>query len=362
MNDTTLTAAERIHAFADAVRAQLADLPAEDVDDLVEGLVGDLTDQAADHGGEIELGDPASYARELRDAAGLPERGPITVVRAPWHERVAASAGRFVGRMRSSAFGGWLLDLLIALRPAWWVLRGLILAALIAIPAGMGPLTAAGYGGLPAQVVLWALVTVVVLISVQWGRGRWLPKGRLRHVRTVASIIALLFLPATVNYTMSLLSAPAYRGQVYEQPQPEGLQLDGVQVGNLFVYDKDGNLIEGAQLYTNRGTPVNLFGGSSADLPSGLYRVGPGEDGKVVVPFRDAAGRPIWNIYPLMVGRVDNGSEMDPSNVQAPQAPFLRAPARLLSPEPTSGSTVPPTPAPTTVPTPVPTPTSTSAG
>lgn len=69
MNDTTLTAAERIHGFAEAVRAQLADLPADEVDDLVEGLVGDLSDQAADHGGQIDLGDPAAFAQELRDAA-----------------------------------------------------------------------------------------------------------------------------------------------------------------------------------------------------------------------------------------------------------------------------------------------------
>ena len=362
MNDTTLTAAERIHAFADAVRAQLADLPAEDVDDLVEGLVGDLTDQAADHGGQIELGDPAAYAQELRDAAGLPERGPVTTAKTPWHERLAGSAGRLAGRIRSSAFGGWLLDLLIALRPVWWVLRGLILAALIAIPAGMGPLTAAGYGGLPAQVVLWALVICVVVVSVQWGRDRWLPKGRWRHIRTAASVIALLFLPATASYTLGVMSTPAYRGPVYEQPPAEGLQLDGVQIGNLFVYDKDGNLIEGAQLYTNRGTPVNLFGGNSADLPSGLYQTGADQNGKVVVPFRDAADRPIWNIYPLLIGSVDgNGTEVDASTAQQPQPPFLRAPARLLaSPEPTPGSSTPPTPTPS--PTPAPTPTSTPAG
>ena len=130
MNDTTLTSAERIHAFAGAVRAQLADLPSDEVDDLVEGLVGDLTDQAADHGGEIELGDPVVYAQELRDAAGLPERGPGTSVKAPWHVRMAASAGRFAGRVRSTVFGAWMLDLLVALRPVWWVLRGLVLAGL----------------------------------------------------------------------------------------------------------------------------------------------------------------------------------------------------------------------------------------
>lgn len=53
-----------------------------------------------------------------------PERGPIGVTKTPWHERIAAVAGRGVGRIRSSTFGAWLLDLLLALRPVWWVLRG----------------------------------------------------------------------------------------------------------------------------------------------------------------------------------------------------------------------------------------------
>lgn len=366
MNDTTLTAAERIHGFAEAVRAQLADLPADEVDDLVEGLVGDLSDQAADHGGRIDLGDPAAYAQELRDAAGLPERGPITTARTPWHERLAAAAGRIVGRIRSSAFGSWLLDLLIALRPVWWVLRGLVLTLVIAAPAGLEPLIAAGYGGFPAQLLLWALVICVVLVSVQWGRDRWLPRGRWRHIRTVTSVIALLFLPTAASHALSMVSAAAHGGTVYEQPPAEGLQLDGVQIGNLFVYDKDGNLIEGAQLYTNRGTPVNLFGGNGAELPSGLYRSGADQNGKVVVPFRDAADQPIWNIYPLLIGSVDgNGAEVDASTAQQPQPPFLRAPARLLaSPEPIPGSSTPPTPgpSPTAAPTPVPSPTSTPAG
>jgi hypothetical protein len=353
MNDTTLAAAERIRAFADAVRAQLADLPPDDVEDLVDGLIGDLTDQAADNDGEIELGDPAAYAYELRSAAGLPERGPLVVTKTPWHERIAAIAGRWVGRIRSSMFGAWLLDLLTSLRPVWWVLRGVTLAALFAMPAGLGPLTASGFAGFPSQVFFWALVATVILISVQWGRGRWLPRNRLRHVRTVASIIALLFLPTLSGYAATILSAPANHGTYYAPP-PQGLLLDGVQVGNLFVYDKDGNPIEGAQIYTNRGTPLNLFGGESQYADG----VRPAENGTTTVPFRDAQGQPVWNVYPLQLGRYEDVISGDLTATSDPQPPFLRAPARILtSPGATGAPTAPPSPSPipgTSQPTPVP--------
>lgn len=366
MNDTTLAAAERIRSFADAVRAQLADLPAEEIDDLVEGLVGDLTDQAADHDGAIDLGDPAAYAAELRSAAGLPERSAVASTKTPWHERVAMRAGRLVGRIRSSVFGAWLLDLLVALRPAWWVLRGLVLAALVTIPAGLGPRTLTGYAGRPAQVYTWALIVLFVLISVQWGRGRWLPKNWLRHITVVVSVIALFVMPALFGYLATMIiSSTNVRNYSYEEPR--GLLLDGTQIGNLFVYDKDGNPITGAQLYTDKGTPVNLYGSDSPDLSTGVNGPWQAAD-SVTVPFRDNQGRPIWNIYPLHIAPYDpsGGPDMIGDSVDA-KPPFLRAPARMIvTPEPSPIATHPATPAPgaATAPpsTPSPAPTSTPAG
>jgi len=363
MNETTLAAAERIRAFADAVRAQLADLPAEEIDDLVEGLVGDLTDQAADHDGAIELGDPAAYAEELRSAAGLPERGPVaTDAKTPWHERIAARAGRAAGRIRSSVFGAWLLDLLIVLRPVWWVLRGLALAGLIAIPAGLGPRTIVGYGGFPAQVFTWALVATIVLVSVQWGRGRWLPKNALRHVRTVASIVAVLFLPLFFSPVMfGMWNAILYPPNAGYRPPP-GLLLDGNRIGNLFVYDKDGRLVEGAQLYTNRGIPVNLFGEESETMENASGWITDNEGQNTVVPMRDAQGRPVWNVYPLPLRSFKDIQGGSHGPVITPQPPFLRAPDRALTatPAPSPGSTMPPTPTPSpsdAVPSPSPSPT-----
>jgi len=46
---TTMTATDpAIEEFATAVRAALGDLPADEVDDLTDGLEADLTERAAD--------------------------------------------------------------------------------------------------------------------------------------------------------------------------------------------------------------------------------------------------------------------------------------------------------------------------
>ncbi|MGO4679585.1 hypothetical protein [Microbacterium sp. 2MCAF23] len=368
MNETTLSAAERIRTFADAVRAQLADLPPDEIDDLVDGLVGDLTDQADDHGGDIELGDPAAYAEELRSAAGLPERATAAVAptKTPWRARVAAAAGRGVGRIRSSHAGREILGVLGALRPLWWLARGFGMFAMVSVLLGYGIWTMLTQGWPGMRILAWTLLILLTVLSVQWGRGRWLPKNRLKHIRTVVSVIALLVLPLAVGV---FVTAVTNRGtvQVVNQPAP-GLSLDGDRVVNLFVYDKDGKPIEGAQVYTNRGTPLNLMGRGSDQFDSAAAFWGPGDSGTTTLPYRDAQGRPVWNVYPLQLGRVDDQTgQLDSSTTIAPQPPFLRAPDRVLTvtPQPTASSTMPPTTSPTPQPSdsaPSPSPTSTPAG
>ncbi|OZB81781.1 hypothetical protein, partial [Microbacterium sp. 13-71-7] len=334
MNETTLAAAERIRAFADAVRAQLADLPAEEVDDLVEGLVGDLTDQAADHDGAIELGDPAAYAEELRSAAGLPERGPVVGTKTPWHKRLAATAGRVAGRIRTSRAGAEILGILGALRPLWWLARGFGMFAVVSVLLGFGIWTMLTQGWPGTRILAWILLILLTVLSVQWGRGRWLPKNALKHIRTVASVIALLILPFAAG---ALITAVTNHGNSVERSytQPLGLSLDGDRVVNLFVYDKDGKPIEGAQVYTNRGTPLNLMGRDSAQFDSAATYWGFGDSGTTTLPYRDAQGRPVWNVYPLQLGRLDESTgQIDPSTTLTPQPPFLRAPDRALTATP----------------------------
>lgn len=357
MTDTTLPAAERIRAFAAAVRAELSDLPAEDVDDLVEGLVGDLTDQADDSDGEIALGDPVAYAQELRSAAGLPERGPVAPVRVPWAARLAARRRGAAAAIRSSKAGAAILDLLVSLRPVWWLLRGFGMFALLSLLLGFGIWTGLAQGAFGMRLLFWMLLLATCLVSVQWGRGRWLPRNAVRHIRTVASVLAILLLPFCAGTLLSALSVQGASVDEGYMPVPSGLTLDGEQVGNLFVYDRDGALVDGAQIYTGGGKPLDLFGAQSRDLDDGSHLWWNGQD-PVVVPLRDAQNRPIWNIYPLSTAPIDpTTGEPERDRITAPQPPFLHAPERG-SATPTPGTTPPPSPVPTpTPPTPSPVPT-----
>lgn len=329
MNDTLTTLDEQIRAFASAVRAELSDLPAEEVDDLVDGLVGDLTDQAADSKDDFQLGDHVEYARELRAAAGLPER-TLTVKRMPVHKRLMASFTGLGATVRRSPFGRWLIDFFVSLRPVWWLLRGFSLYAIIGSILNAGPRTLTGQHSFGTFLLAWALLLSLVVISVQWGRDRWVPKNWLRHIRTIASLAVVVGLPMG----WAAATTPTY---IYEDTtRLEGLLLDGSQIGNLFVYDSKGELIEGAQIFTDRGTPLNLFGSSSDDWVDGAYWGVTHENG-VAVPYIDPQKRPIWNIYPLEFAPFDYDSgEVEHDKAKPAEPPFEMAPSRVLpTPTPT---------------------------
>lgn len=340
MNDTLTTVDEQIRAFAAAVRAELSDLPAEDVDDLVEGLVGDLTDQAADSDDAFQLGDPAEYARELRTAAGLPEKS-ATDTRTPLHIRVSARFGRIVGRIRRTGLGAWLTDFLVALRPVWWVLRGFALYAIAGAWFNAGPRTLTGQHSFESFLLAWALLIGLVVVSVQWGRDRWLPNNWLRHIRTVASFLVVIGLP--LGWVAA--TVPTY---VYADTAPTtGLLLDGAQIGNLFVYDASGELIDGAQIFTDDGTPLDLFGAQSSEFSDSTYRGWWNGEDDVTVPFINAQNRPVWNLYPLDIApfNMERG-EVDKNRAKAAKPPFAQAPTLV---EPSAAPTPTPTPTPTPV-------------
>ena len=128
---------EDVRAYVEAVRAWLADLPDEDVDDLTLGMEADLGERAAESGvrlGDL-LGEPEAYAAELRAAAGLPLRSvPVAGSVSPgWSASVLAltrqAGDRLLGRHP------WLRDL----QPTWWVLRGLVVGWVLVVKSGVDP-------------------------------------------------------------------------------------------------------------------------------------------------------------------------------------------------------------------------------
>ena len=93
MTGATSTARQdEVREYAAAVRAALADVPADLLDDLEEHLA----EVAADGEGSLasRLGPPADYARELRTAAGLPVGEEATA-------GARAGGAKLIGRLRS---------------------------------------------------------------------------------------------------------------------------------------------------------------------------------------------------------------------------------------------------------------------
>lgn len=348
MNDTALATDEQIHTFAATVRQHLDDLPADELDEIVGGLVADLAEQAADNDGVLDVRDPAAYAEELRTAAGLPPRSESRR-RPALRERFASWRAGTAESIRRSAFGAWSIELLGSLGPVWWVLRAFGLwGAFSIVVALLNPNGPWDWRITPNSLLEWLTLLVLLVVSVQWGRGRWVPKGIFRHVRTIATVIALVLLPA-VLYS---LFTPDVR-YIDNTSAQQGLTLDGVQIDNIFAYDADGNPIDQVQLFTNRGTPINLYGQSGASRigSDGESEFGVFNDGsRATIPGEDYRGKSVWNVYPLDEAKLDPSTfEPDASAAKRPTPPFQKAPSL-------DAASATPTPTPDTVPAPVETP------
>ncbi|MFB7249507.1 hypothetical protein [Microbacterium sp. NPDC056234] len=130
--------------------------------------------------------------------------------------------------------------------------------------------------------------------------------------------------------------------------RPANCSLDGVQVGNIFAYDAEGKPIQDVQLFTGKGTPLNLH-----DPESGDYGWQDGSD-KVTVPLRDFRGQPIWNVYPLPEAELNDMGEVDEDSVTPARAPFGQATAIDSESTKPTPSPAPETPAPEPTTTPAP--------
>jgi hypothetical protein len=352
---------EAADRYAADVRRHLGDLPADQVDDLTDGLEADLADALSDGpdvpgGGDsvvdltVRFGDAHGYARELRAAAGLPdERG--TRAR-PWPDRlgragaVLASAGRRISAaVRRQPWAEPVARAAQDLRPLWWVARGWIgfqaCMWLASETSWLSWRVRPVRGGVPDTMLHGLLLLVLVAVSVQWGRGRWgaaqLP--RLSRVLTVVALVLLL--PAAVfTYESRWYGTAASDVRYVELPaeviQPEdGVWVDGIQVSNLFVYDADGDPLSGVQVYDDRGRAVR----AATDDGQGSWSMPGVDEPWTFVPSRDEDGRQRWNVYPLQGAPTSEfgfaGDGSDPvldEDPRTPPRPFAQAPALVAAP------------------------------
>jgi hypothetical protein len=147
--------------------------------------------------------------------------------------------------------------------------------------------------GLPTTSLGWLILAALVVISVQWGRGKWLPWRWSRVGLTVVSVFTVLALPFVLGYVGSQLAQPDYDNDAYVS---DGLQLDGGQVTNIFAYGPDGNPISDVQLFDQNGRP--LAASSSSNATQWVWDNATATE-TVLVPSAGAPSGSGWNVYPL---------------------------------------------------------------
>jgi hypothetical protein len=250
------TVTRQAQDYLAAVEHELADLPAEDRNALLEDLGQHLDALAAEDDERpvaVRLGPPAEYAADLRAAAGLPARGSAVRPAAPGlRERldaVLAAAAPAAGEVRR---------LLVELRPAWWVLRGYLLVLAPCLLARDGVSDFPVPAPLGSHAVGLLLVVAAVTGSVALGRRRLnRPLGVLVGALGLALVLfsAVAAAPGEISRDAAGGVPPSAADQALgEYP----LVSRYGPVTDVLPYAADGTPLEGVLLYDQDGRPLHV--------------------------------------------------------------------------------------------------------
>src|SRR5258705_1165438 len=196
-----------IAAYLADVRGAMTDLDPGVRDGLLEDLPELLAEVGAADPSPLQsrLGPPAAFAAELRSAAGLAP-APPGVARRPNEQPVSSAqlAREFAVRLDRSLgrLAGYdtLRELLVALRPGWWVLRGAGVTSFLAIATRY----TSHYLNF-AEVIAMLLVAVVwALISVRLGR------ATMRANASTRMLVAIINVPCVLMLLYAALSIQRY--------------------------------------------------------------------------------------------------------------------------------------------------------
>lgn len=257
MNSTVNGTDLEVRDYVAGVRAALADLPAEDVEEFTTGMEADLAERLAEPGdGTLRdrLGEPDAYAAELRSAAGLPPRVVASQPKKPVAQRLSGLwSDLCTGALKAMP---WLSDL----RPLWWAVRGF---ALVATPMWLLDAPTVFFG------MIGALVSVVLGLLV---RQRVLKGGWIAPVRVIGNIAAVILLP--VAFLALLDRAPTSGDAYYGDPgvaSVPGLANNGESVANVYAYDETGRRIDKFRLFDQNGRPLIVDAAAVSSFADGEY-------------------------------------------------------------------------------------------
>lgn len=230
-----------IDTFAAAVRAELADLPKREIQELTDGLEADLAERLDEEGADFNPGSAAEYAAELREAAGVAAKSP---------RRIAFSSMALIQNtedwFRKTAFGTGILEFGISIRPVWWVLRALVAWFIFA-----GSIYSFTSGAI--------LIPIFILLSIQLGRKKWFTGKFFSTLVLPLNLIAvLLLLPAQGMLMIKLNNYANAEEMLRTIPGSDGLRYNGEPITELKAFDSESQEVTGLTYKDQTGQKIEI--------------------------------------------------------------------------------------------------------
>lgn len=268
---TTIALTPEGEAYLARVRDELADLPPDERDELLEDIESHLAEVTGEGSAPlaVRLGSAEEFAQELRTSAGLPPRSEPQAASRP--DAVRARLVEVFGRAERLRAH---LDAALM----WGLARGWLLAVAVAVAIGwLGEtrvwslehvwLPHAGLTGYGAMLALAAFVTLSVSLGARAAAGRAVRMDRAASFLAIVAIVPAAWHVDHLGPRDHYYAYATGTGVV-----PPGLYLDGAPVTNIFPYDRSGKLINDVLLYQQDGLPLRI-GARGEDDPNRRYLV-----------------------------------------------------------------------------------------
>lgn len=338
---TQLETTKAISEFATKVRAALAGLSADEIQELTDGLEADLAERAADQG--TNFGSAAAYAAELKAAAGLgssstPEsidasgKAVVDIIRKSLATHLEALGRKFSARVDELPALRALVDWLKPLTPVLWIARAYLVFFFFSNNGLVHEFLNHGgsMGYFPDGPVSFALLLALTFMSIQMGRKKF-KKTLPLLAKAVFSVWALMMIPSFINS----FSWAYYTGinQVEYRTPAEGLYSAGSEVTNIFAYDSKGTALHDVQLFDQNGKPLAVGNNLQNDNGVWYHYL---NDSIATIPHTQSAWITGWNVYPLQQVSMETLYNGQPIQPTAAPLPFGKANALVFNEPPQS--------------------------
>jgi len=284
-------------AYLARVAEGLADLPAEDREEVVQDLEAHLA-ELGDEEVEATLGTPEAFVFEFRQSAGLEDGDSV-------NRPSLMARGRNALERWSSRLGE--LTHWQSFRPVWLWTRGWLLVSAWSMLYDFE-----GFGRFPIPSIGGSSVTGLLLVVGSTWLSLWLEAGTPQTARAIGSVV--LSVSAGLALVGMLLNPLPTYAELHEEPTyiDRLTSPDGGTVENIYAYTLKGEQVD-VLLFDQSGRPL-------LSLPTHAYEeaeFAPSAevihyDSRAVAFARDQFGRVIPNLYPLQLSTYDEIGRLVP--------------------------------------------------